>query len=84
MSDDLEKARGALQRALLAEEEAVARHLAAAEALEQRQCGLEEYLTVLRGLMYAKAEVMVAEFRVNALKPPAHDGIDSIEEPDSA
>jgi hypothetical protein len=43
------------------------------EAFEQRECELETYLAALRDWMVAKAEVTVAEFRVQALEPPAGD-----------
>jgi len=39
------------------------------EAFEQRECDLETYLAALRDWMVAKAEVTVAEFRVQVLEP---------------
>ena len=74
MSDALKQAQELLSQAQLNSEMADVRHNALREAFEQRECDLESYLSALRDLMVAKAEVTVAEFRVRVLEPPAGDG----------
>ena len=74
MSDALKQAQELLDQAKLNSEMADARHNALREAFEQRECDLESYLSALRDLMVARAEVTVAEFRVRVLEPPAGDG----------
>ena len=73
MSDTLTQARELLDQAQLNSEMADVRHTAMREAFEQRECYLETYLAALRDWMVAKAEVTVAEFRVQVLAPSAGD-----------
>jgi hypothetical protein len=73
VSDTLTQARELLDQAQLNSEMADVRHTAMREAFEQRECDLETYLSALRDWMVAKAEVTVAEFRVQVLAPPARD-----------
>lgn len=73
MSDALIQARELLDQAQLNSEMVEVRHIAMREAFEQRECDLETYLAALRDWMVAKAEVTVAEFRVQVLEPPAGD-----------
>ena len=74
MSKTLEEAEKLLEPAQLNSEMADVRHTAMKEAFAQRECGLETYLAALRDLMVARAEVTVAEFRVQMDRPPASDG----------
>lgn len=73
MSDALTQALELLDQSRLNSEMADVRHTAMREAFEQRECDLETYLSALRDWMVAKAEVTVAEFRVQVLSPPARD-----------
>ena len=73
MSDALTQARELLDQAQLNSEMAEVRHSAMREAFEQRECDLETYLATLRDCMVAKAEITVAEFRVQVLEPSAGD-----------
>jgi hypothetical protein len=74
VSDALKQAQELLAQAQLNSEMADVRHNALREAFEQRECDLESYLSALRDLMVAKAEVTVAEFRVRVLEPSAGGG----------
>ena len=73
MSNAVTQARELLDQAHLNSEMADVRHTAMREAFEQRECDLETYLSALRDWMVAKAEVTVAEFRLQVLEPPAGD-----------
>jgi hypothetical protein len=74
VSAALEQSQELLEHAQLNNEMADMRHNSMREALVQRECDLETYLSALRDWMVAKAEVTVAEFRVRVLEPPAGDG----------
>jgi len=74
MSDALKQAHELLDQARLNSEMADVRHNALKEAFEQRECDLETYLSALRDWMITKAELTVAEFRLQVLEPPARDG----------
>jgi hypothetical protein len=65
----LTQARELLDQAQINSEMADLRHTAMREAFEQREYDLETYLAALRDWMVAKAEVTVAEFRVQVLEP---------------
>jgi hypothetical protein len=73
VSDALTQAKELLDQSRLNSEMADVRHTAMREAFEQRECDLETYLAALRDWMVAKAEVTVAEFRVQVLEPLAGD-----------
>jgi hypothetical protein len=74
VSDPLKLAQELLDQAQFNSEMADVRHNALREAFEQRECDLESYLSALRDWIVAKAEVTVAEFRVQVLEPPEGDG----------
>jgi hypothetical protein len=76
VSDALKQAQELLDQAQLNSEMADVRHNAMREAFEQRECDLETYLSALRDWMVAKAEVTVAEFRVQVLETSAGAGQD--------
>ena len=74
MRNTLTQARELLDQAQINSEMADLRHTAMREAFEQRECDLETYLAALRDWMVAKAEVTVAEFRVQVLEPSENIG----------
>lgn len=77
MSDALTQAQELLDQAQLNSEMAEVRHTALRTAFEQRECDLETYLAALQDWMVAKAEVTVAEFRLQVLEPSK--GTDQVE-----
>lgn len=50
------------------------RYEEAQSALDQRQCSLEQFLAALREFGYAKADLVVAQYRTRWLSPSA-DGV---------
>lgn len=73
MSDALTQARELLDQSQLNSEMADVRHTAMREAFEQRECDSGDLSCCAAGLDGGKAEVTVAEFRVQVLEPAAGD-----------